>query len=325
MTEGLDSEEVPGQGGAEDLNGEQDARSPDGGAELDVDAALAEVQEQEVARGDALTPRESFSVAAASRATVVVFAGHVGSGKTTLMTSLYERLGRGPVAGRFFAGSRTLPGFERRCHLGRVASGLASPDTQRTTFDALPWLHLRTAAADNYLNAQTLLLGDFYGEHFSRLVAGTTKASELPFLRRADHVCLMINGEKMASDVSRVHETQASTDLLKALLEDQTLASPRALSLVVTKLDVVNRAGRAAQDEVDALCTALAGEVRREHPNIDVPIVLTAARSTISALPLGHGLEELVALWVDRPQIQLSHEPPPIPAQQQSAFDLFLA
>ena len=313
------------QGATAEHDAAEDDVTPADAPEIDVDAALAQVEEQDFSRGDALTPRESFSVAAASRATVIVFAGHVGSGKTTLMTSLYERLGRGPVAGRFFAGSRTLPGFERRCHLGRVASGLASPDTPRTAFDALPWLHLRTADADHHSSMQDLLLGDFYGEHFSRLVAGTTKSSELPFLRRADHVCLIINGEKMASDVLRVGEIQASTDLLKALMEDQTLASPRALSLVVTKLDIVHRAGRTAQDEVDALCDALAGEIRGVYPDVNVPTVLTAARSTISALPLGHGLEELVALWVSRPKIQLPHRPPPIPAQQHSAFNLFLA
>ncbi len=291
--------------------------------ELDVDAALAQTARTEVARGDALTPEESFAIAAASRPTVVVFAGPVGSGKTTLMTNLYERLGRGPVAGRLFAGSRTLPGFERRCHLGRVVSGLDRPDTDRTAFDALPWLHLRTRASDLCSPSQDLLLGDFYGEHFTRLVAGTTQPDELPFLRRADHVCLIVNGERIASEVARVSERQAAHDLLQVLLRDGTLASAQVLSLVLTKLDMVHRAGVEAQNVADELLRGLAEEVRNSHSHTEVPIVLTAARSTIPELPLGHGLEELLALWVRRPQVQLAHVPPPVPVQVVSTFDSF--
>lgn len=298
---------------------------PEDGPDIDVDAALAQAVSGDVSRGDALSPEESFSIAAASRPTVVVFAGQVGSGKTTLMTSLYERLGHGPVAGRLFAGSRTLPGFERRCHLGRIASGLASPDTERTAFDALPWLHLRTRAADLASPSHDLLLGDFYGEHFTRLVAGTTQPHEMPFLRRADHVCLIINGERIASEVDRVFERQAAHDLLGALAQDGTLASTQVLSLVLTKLDIVRRAGSGAQTVADDVLRELADELRASHADTDVPIVLTAARSTIPELPLGHGLEELLALWVRKPQVQLAHPPPPPPTLGTSAFDSFRA
>src|SRR5438094_3901098 len=63
---------------------------------------------------------------------LVVVAGPVGCGKTTLLTSLYELFQWGPVAEFEFAGSKTLPAFEQRCHLSRSASGASEPKTQRT-------------------------------------------------------------------------------------------------------------------------------------------------------------------------------------------------
>src|SRR5580698_7970222 len=46
----------------------------------------------------------------------IVLAGPTDSGKTTLLTSLYELFQWRKVEGYAFAGSMTLPAFEERCH-----------------------------------------------------------------------------------------------------------------------------------------------------------------------------------------------------------------
>src|SRR4051812_14264762 len=83
----------------------------------ELEAALQEASDEEgsgAGRAHALTVREASRLAAARRPTVVVLAGTVSSGKTTLITSFYERFARGPIGPMKFAGSLTLPGFEAR-------------------------------------------------------------------------------------------------------------------------------------------------------------------------------------------------------------------
>src|SRR4051812_6581560 len=90
-------------------------RSQDDPSELE--SALREAAANEVSatsRAHALTDRQASGLSARERATVIVLAGAVASGKTTLITALYERFGHGPIAGHRFAGSLTLPGFEAR-------------------------------------------------------------------------------------------------------------------------------------------------------------------------------------------------------------------
>jgi hypothetical protein len=294
----------------EGTQSEVGTETSDSGEATDVDTALAEadLDDERFTRGDALTPSEAAQLAATSRATVVVFAGDTGAGKTTIMASLYERLGRGPVAGRLFAGSRTLPGLELRCWGGRVNSGLLEPRMPHTAREALPWLHVRLRAADLSAPFQDLLLGDFFGERFRDLIAGTRTFEDFPFLRRADHVCLTLDGQRLAEPVPRNAEIQLARDLLDVLLEGE-LASPAVLSVVVTKLDMVMRAGQEAQATVDKVTSEIVERVRSVFPDTEIPVIPVAARSTISELPLGHGLEELVELFARQPALQISHPP----------------
>jgi len=58
------------------------------------------------------------------------------SGKTSLIASLYDLFQSGPVSGVSFAGSNTLIGFEKVCHLARAVSRRVKPHTQRTSVGA---------------------------------------------------------------------------------------------------------------------------------------------------------------------------------------------
>lgn len=91
---------------------------PEPSDDAPVDELLAASQQGEAgfARGEALGSPGANRVAAQSRATVVVLLGNAGSGKTTVLAALYERFGLGPLNGHWFLGSRTLHGFEKRCH-----------------------------------------------------------------------------------------------------------------------------------------------------------------------------------------------------------------
>src|SRR5438046_759504 len=79
--------------------------------------------------GEALTEAQASEVTRHGVTRVVVLAGPSGSGKTTVLTSLFEAFLEAPFGNFLFAGSRTLLGFERRCHDARVASGRTDPHT----------------------------------------------------------------------------------------------------------------------------------------------------------------------------------------------------
>src|SRR5919198_2499191 len=95
---------------------------------------------------------------------VIVLAGTADSGKTTLVTALYELFQNGLFAGYLFAGSETLPALERRCHLGRIDSGRAAAETARTLAGGgQRWLHLRVRAATNGGAVRELLVSEIAG------------------------------------------------------------------------------------------------------------------------------------------------------------------
>jgi len=271
-----------------------------------VDEALAAAASGSAAfqHGSALSGAEALEIASDKRTTVIVLAGNVRSGKSTILASLYERFGRGPVGGQLFAGSRTLSGFERLCHRGRVGSGSDIAGMEHTPRDALPWLHLRIRRRGDAENARDLLLGDFSGEHFADLLAGRRAPADLPFLRRADHVALVLDGRNFARTVGRPAEERQSLDLTQVLVGDPSaLANPAVITAVVTKWDLIHRAGASAEEAVQTTVEQMQRIVAAH--DVGLALVRTAARSVIRDFPLGHGTDDLLNRWADRPVIQV--------------------
>lgn len=264
-------------------------------------------------RGEALSGALAADVAAQNRATVVLLAGTRDSGKTTLLASLYDQLNRGPVGGHFFLGSRTLRGFDQRCYRSREGEGPGDAAGGRTSPTAPPWLHLRLSRprGSSERRKYELLLGDFAGEaYFQTLADGTRKVSDNPVFWRADHIGIVINGRRMATG-KRQAERRAVHEILAAMLrEPGAIASPSALSIVVTMWDLVVAAGDEAQDAVDETVQELVATLR-QHMSADDPsvgLIQTAARSSIDSLPSGHGVADLLARWTDRPHLSIPNE-----------------
>lgn len=290
-----------------------------------LDRALQEAGSESAgfSRGEALSGREAAAIAAERRATVIVLAGGTGSGKTTLLASFYERFGRGPLGGHSFDGSRTLHGFELRCHRSVYGSGPGSGDQGHTSTSALPWLHLRLVRDDREGEVFELLLGDYSGEHFETLASGADKPADFPELRRADHLCLVLDGGAMAKPSLRSAEQREAVELLRALLSDPDgLADPTVLSIVVTKWDLVHAAGEEARNAVQEAFASLQKELDERASGAAVGYLETAARSTIAELPLGHGVDDLLARWTDRPALRIRHRPEnqEVPANEIDRF-----
>jgi Double-GTPase 2 len=294
--------------------------TPNGDDELE--AALREAREVgvEPARSHALTDQEATRLAAEQRPAVVLFAGGVKSGKTTLITSFYERFSRGPLSSTRFAGSRTLPGFEARARGLRPQVG-AKPPMPHTHRDAVPWLHLRVMCEE--LQALDLVFGDFDGEIFDGLVEGSETADQVPALKRADHISIVLDGGALILPVERQFARQRTLDLVGVVARPGVVSSPEALSLVVTKLDLLNGAEaserEAAREVIAEVRSRLASEA-----GVSPEVLETAAISEDPNLPVGHGLEALLSYWQRHPSTSVAgREVSPVPHRSDTWFGRF--
>jgi double-GTPase-like protein len=277
-----------------------------------VDTALAESSSEEdrsLGRGEALSIFGANRIAAEQRTTVVVLAGGPNCGKTTLLAAIYERFGRGMVGGHYFLGSKTLHGFEMRCHRSLHGQGPGGGSEGHTASDAPPWLHLRVARQEDPRREYELLLGDFSGDFFFTPIAdGSRLPSEFPPLRRADHVCFTVNGGALAEPQLRAAEHRMSVDLLKALVADEDgIAGLAAISFVVTKWDLVVKQGSEAREAVSSLFEDLRS-ILPDRLDAEVGFIETAARSTASDLPIGFGVADLLGRWTDQPTLHVTHQ-----------------
>jgi hypothetical protein len=259
-------------------------------------------------RALALDDGAANALAASRRSTVLVLAGGVGSGKTSVYAALYERFGRGPFGGRLFAGSLTLAGFEKRCHGWRVDSGQEIPTIDHTKATDLQWLHMRIRDEERRRPIQDLLFGDYDGEVFDALSGGASEEGDYRFLRRADHVGLNLDGDLLSLDTERDGAVTKATYLADALLEDGRLADPRSLFIVLTKLDLIVTRKQLAPVEV--ALKSIADLIRSRNGGHEALVVRLAARSETDIFPLGHGLNELLDLLSEQPAVQISNGPP---------------
>jgi hypothetical protein len=227
---------------------------------------------------------------------LVVAAGPVGCGKTTLLTSLYELFQWGPVSGYSFAGSSTLPAFERRCYFSRTASERSEPDTERTPFGEVRYLHLRVCPEDLSREID-FLFTDVSGETFERARDSTVECQRLTFLRQADHFLLLLDSEKLIVKERRWEVAHDSLTLLRSCLDSGMLAANCLVNVLWTKFDYFEAASGA---EHARFLTQLEGEIRTEFVSRIGRLAFSriAARPTqVDSLKFGHGLPELLSYW----------------------------
>lgn len=189
-------------------------------------------------RGKEMNEDAAIAFASSKPVRLVVIAGQVKGGKTTLLTTLYEMFQAGPILGQNFAGSVTLAGLEERCHAARLASQNPTAETIRTTYKgAHPfYLHLKTSPALQPADPTDFLFTDVSGEMFEHAIDTAKECKELTFLRRANHFVLLLDGEKAVRDDKWSMIRNART-LLQSCLDCEMLPNFCAVSVVWSKFD----------------------------------------------------------------------------------------
>lgn len=242
---------------------------------------------------------------------VVLVAGDNDAGKTTLLTSLFDRFCTGPYGGYLFAGSSSLIAFERRAHTGYTRSEAAAADTVRTAHSwDIKFLHLRLRDEACRGPSSDLLLSDIDGETCKRARDSAAECAKLTILRRADRLLLVIDGDRLSTVGHRESAISDAVGLLRRFLESSLLRPTTPIDLVVSKWDKV-----AARDAE----TPSRGAIKRMKQIIDgLPVAkdVTVTWHEIAARPDAldrfthcHGMDGFPVAWCDG-------GPPPEPVRR---------
>lgn len=191
-----------------------------------------------IPNGESLTYKEIYAIAAKENSNYAVIIGNVGSGKTTLITTLYQMFFKGPVGQCFFAGSSTISAFEDRAFYTRLNSRAKKPETPRTMRGSLDSiLHLRISRERKIIN---LFLSDFSGEDYEDSMANIEVAREnLQNISTAKKIVLIIDGEKIVDSRLQRREEQMCTDIFQTTIDAGLLYSGSQVLIVLSKYDLI--------------------------------------------------------------------------------------
>jgi hypothetical protein len=272
--------------------------------------------------GGALISREASDILAQRPAKVIVIAGAEKAGKTTLLASMYEQYQVGPFGGFIFAGSLTLLGFEARCYKSRLASGNQMPETERTkTSEAHQYLHLELAKRTDVARRVDLLFADVPGQICRRAIASEADCMEIVSLRRADHLAILVDGERLAQLEGRVGAYDDARLLLRALVESNMVGRQTVVGVVFSKWDLVERA-----DDAEALLEYVAS-IEAELTDQFAPklgmLRVFRIKARVPETAKQEGLDDLLQFWAVE-STRLRRLPEPIEKRPvRSEFDRF--
>jgi energy-coupling factor transporter ATP-binding protein EcfA2 len=251
--------------------------------------------------GKELNEAAANRMCSAQQTRLIILAGQTDSGKTTLLTTLYELFQSGPVNGHNFSGSTTLPGFEERCYLARTQSGNTTSYTQRTKYSPDPeFLHLQVSPIAAAKQQIGFLFTDVSGEMFERACNSTAECQNLRFLRFAAHfVILLDSGKGVGTDAWAM--LQASRSILQACLDSEMLSKLCFITFVWSKYDYFE-AAKPDERELHEKFRDDAAKLLRdrfEHRVAKLSFRQAAARpEEAPSLGFGYGVAELFNDWI---------------------------
>jgi hypothetical protein len=293
-----------------------------------VEAVATEADDVAHADVIALPGADKLSVSMASQvlrrdaSRVIAIIGPHDAGKTSLIAGLYDLFQSGPIRDIHFRGSKTLHGFEIACHDARAASERGTPHVIRTRRGEVQFYHLALARVTSG-EELGLVLADRAGEEYRDAADDVSLASDFVEVHRADTIALLVDGARLANNLTR-HNVRAEIILLiQALRDGEALTRTQRLAVVLTKLDEVN-----ASPNRDRVLRDLDTEVRRLRETCTgdfsaIEAFCVAASPKTSAAQRGTGVSELLEFWLLQTQ-QVSEPMSQLPRPSR-VFDRIVA
>jgi hypothetical protein len=211
----------------------------------------------------------------------------------------------GPIEKKQFAGCDTFPAFEKKCHLGRTDSGNEEEDTGRNTYDGPhpEYLHLKLQNGPKALGHIDFLFTDVSGEMFEHARNSTDECKKLTFLRRASHILVLLDCEKLFQPTKRWGMVKDAKSLIQSCLDSGMFEPDCFVTIVWAKCDFVEAAKGEQKTAAKALIQQEENEFKARfgHRIKNLRFHQTAARpNRCPNLRFGYGVGELLAEWVTK-------------------------
>lgn len=276
-------------------------------------------------QGTELSAVDAEAVTLRSNTHLIVFAGAAGSGKTTVIASIYERFCKGPFPGLLFAGSRTLLGFEQICHLNRLASGGSFPDTPRTIpADEAAYFHL--ALRENKVGAlrRNVLLSAVSGELFRLAKNSREDCHRLTFLLRANTIVILVDGARLADPRTRTKAQTEASSLLESFLDAHMIGNHCQIEFVFSKLDRVLEAGSPAIAFLERTQEKFLAQFESRLSNLVFRRIAARPDQLLSIWGVDDGMADAFSSWIkEMPQVGSEgwmRDAPPLSSREFSKF-----
>lgn len=287
----------------------------------------AEEKVYELPLGEELSLGEIYKISSSEVSKLIMFAGSVGCGKTTLLTSIYHQFLSSAENRYYFMGSKTLLAFEQRAHFTRIQSNQSSPVMQRTNNGVLDsYLHLKLYDTQTKY-AKNIFISDFSGEDFDKIKGSVdTAKEELAMVKQMKLLCIILDGKKITSSQFRYREINNAKMLLKTLNDAELLHNSAKVIAIVSKYDLIKNKYGDNVDEIHKILNEIKQNIVSEIPKReDEMVVYTVAalpELKNNVVPIGYGLENIIDLlfedYTQQPKILA-----PSKISTTSQFNLF--
>jgi hypothetical protein len=274
--------------------------------------------------GEALETQHVDKMLLAHPIKLVSIIGDRGSGKSTLIGTLYDKFREGPFGKYAFAGSRTLVGFDRLSFYSRVEGGESEPDTIRTSRnDGLKYFHLELSEVNNYEKKNHLLISDRAGEVYKEARANIEQFKGFLEIGRCLTLVILLDGQKIINLSQKNNAFTAVRQTLRGLVESGVVNSSTHIQIVTSKYDLV--LNNVDADNLIAEIHAFNEKLATEYANKFAELTFwnIAARDPSLKVVFGHGLAELLEDWINKKRTQMK-QLLSIPAAEGSEFDMLL-
>lgn len=250
--------------------------------------------------GNALTLRETYDITATEKTKIVVLIGPSACGKTTIETTLYQMFQNGKIGDYYFAGSKTIQGYEQRSYYTRTRSNQTMPMTPRTSRGVREtFLHLKTwnCKKNKY---QNYLFADLSGEYFETHIADTSAMQkDFQFIKSVDYIVAVLDGNLISDKKNRNGTFEEMAQLLRTICDAELYTIRTNLQVVISKYDIVEK--NASQDPtIETFITRIKCELRQRlkqyFNSIDFYNVAAMPNNNIK-FEVGYGIKELMDSW----------------------------
>jgi len=254
-----------------------------------------------VHRGEALELSETSSITNSSLTRLIILAGLSEAGKTTMLASIFDLFQcNSNFCGYIFAGSKTLIGFERRCHHARIKSEREIPVTERTkSSDSKVFLHLKVKSKEKI--PTDLLFTDISGEIFKELNNSAIESKNFELAKRADHFALFIDSDQLSNLTNRNIAKTRSIGILRSLIETGMLGVNTYIEVIFSRWDLLQ--GKSDVELhlkfVESIKEKIIKKFANTHKNIAF-FNLASRPTNLTNFYFGYGVVDIFTDWVEK-------------------------